>query len=113
LAVALTVTFTVCDAQQIGLSPSGDLLLMTLRPVSFQTNRPVQKTPSDLGPLRLSNEGLASRSQFAGSSRNPNDSKGFQYSLVVPICWAKPFFLRLNSCESPRAPPPMDPPTFC
>jgi hypothetical protein len=112
--VAFTVTFTVCDAQQIGLSPSGDLLLTTQRLVSFQIKRPVQKTPSDLGPLRISNGGLVGgRSQLSGSSRQLDDSKGIQYSLMAPVCWAKPFFLRLNSCESPRAPPPMDPPTFC
>lgn len=110
--MALSVTFTVCDAQQIGFSSSGVFMSTTQRLAFQQFKRPAQKTPSDLGPLRISDQGLAGRSPLFGSSRDLNGTNCFQYNLVLPICWAEPFSLRPNSCESPRAPPLMDPPTF-
>jgi hypothetical protein len=111
--VALTVTFTVCDAQQIGLSPSMESLLITGNRLAFQIKRPDQKAPQDLGPTRLVNEAYASRGQISGGSRHLDGAQAFQYMLAAPISWASPFCQRLNSCESPRAPPLMDPPTFC
>jgi len=111
--VALTVSFTVCDAQQIGLSPSGDLLLTTTLRPAFQMKRPEQKAPQDLGPLPLYNQAFASRVQLNGTTVHPGGLNEFQYALVSAMRWESHFCLRLNSCESPRAPPLMDPPTLC
>jgi len=107
LVVALTVTFTACDAQQIGLSSSCGLLSLNRLPF-FQTKRPEQKAPQALSPVQILNEALAIRGPFP-SSRQLKITKKFQYILAPLTCWSAAFCLRLNSCESPRAPPLMDP----
>ena len=112
LVVALTVTFTVCDAQQTGLSTSYGASSCGKR-LLFQTKRPEQKAPQALSPVQIFNETLAIRGSSSGSSRVLGNSRDFQYALPSMDCWSGSFCLRLNSCESPRAPPLMDPPIFC
>jgi hypothetical protein len=112
LVVALSVTFTVCDAQQIGLSPSDGSSSFSARLASYQTKRPEQKTPQViLGPMLVSDESAATR--LAGSSRLGDANNYFQYGLAQALFWSVSFCPRLNSCESPRAPPLMDPPLSC
>jgi len=113
LAVALTVTFTVCDAQQIGLSPADGFLLPSNYLASSRMMRPEQKAPAVLAPLLISNQAYASRKQAPGAPRSFGDTKCFRYALITPACWLSALCLRFNSCESPRAPPRMDPPVFC
>ena len=112
--MALAVIITLGDAKRISLSPSFALRLLPLSNLAaFQIKRGEQKAPQDLGPVRFSYDALSIRSLFSSGSRFINGSKGFQYVLVPVACWPNPFCLRLNSCESPRAPPLMDPPSFC
>ena len=110
--LALTVTFTISDAQQFGFSPCGKSHL-ALNVPSFQTKRTEQKTPLALNPASIFNETLAMRGPLSGSSRHLETLKNFQYNLVPLLCWSGSLCLPLHSCESPRAPPPMDPPYFC
>jgi len=109
--VALTVTFTVCDAQQFGLSASSTIAPFKLE-LTFETKRPEQKAPEIIGPMGIVNQAFAIRGP-AGSWRSAEGLNSIQYALISPGHSPGPFCLRLNSCESPRAPPPMDPPTFC
>jgi len=113
LVVALSVTLTVCDAQQVGLSSSYRFLLLTQDLASFQTKRAEQKAPQAMSPWQIFNESSANRGQTAGGTRYLDGIQTFQYALAPLASERNPFCLRLNSCESPRAPPPMDPPTFC
>ncbi|MCE0497201.1 MAG: hypothetical protein LV481_04560 [Methylacidiphilales bacterium] len=113
LLAASAVILSLGDAQQTGLSPSQALLLLPLKNlVSFQFNRSEQKAPQDLGPIRIADLTLGIRGIFSDGSRFMDGAKCFQYAFQAPA-WSKPFCLRLNAFESPRAPPPMDPPTFC
>jgi hypothetical protein len=110
--VALSVTFTVCDAQQIGLSPSDGSSSFRANFASYQTKRPEQKAPQViLGPMLVSDESATTR--LAGSPRLGGANNYFQYGLAPANRWPASFCLRLNSCESPRAPPLMDPPISC
>jgi len=111
--VALAVTLTVCDAQQVGLSPSYRFLLLSPDLASFQMKRVEQKAPKDLFIYRASDESLASRSQLSGGSRELCSPKVFRYALAPTADLHTPFCQRVNSCESPRAPPLMDPPILC
>lgn len=113
MVVALTVTFTVSDAQQIGLSSSYDALLSNPTLAAFQMKRPEQKAPPAFSPWQATMEPQYNRKQLSGTPRSIHDSNYFQYALVLPTHWQSTLCVRLNSCESPRAPPPMDPPTFC
>jgi hypothetical protein len=113
LAVALTVTFTVCDAQQIHLSPSEGFLLPIKNLVSLQMMRTEQKAPPILAPFRISNQIFASRKPAPGTPRHFDDSKCFRYALILPDCWLNPLCSQPNSGESTRGPPRMDPPIFC
>ena len=113
LAVALTVTFTVCDAQQIGFLPSDGFLLPGKNLALLRMVRPEQKAPSLLAALSAGNQAFASRKQAAGAPGYFNAAKCFRYALITPACWLRVLGLRFNSCESPRAPPLMDPPIFC
>jgi len=111
--VALSVTLTVCDAQQVGLSTSYRFLLTTQAVASFQSKRAEQKAPQAMSPWLIFNETQSSRGQASSGSRYLDGTKAFQYVLAPFTSHTSPFCLRLNSCESPRAPPRMDPPTFC
>lgn len=111
LVVALTVTFTVCDAQQIVLSASR--AMPSLDGLSFfQTKLPEQKAPQALGPIPIFNETMAIRGT-SGSSRHLRNPRDFQYAFAPLALRSASFCLRLNSFESPRAPPFMDPPISC
>jgi hypothetical protein len=113
LVVALTVTFTVCDAQQIGLSPASVFSLSYQNLSAFQTKLDEQKATQDLPTLMIPNQLVSAREQGAGTGRENETTLIFSYLLMPGICWTNPFCLRLNSCESPRAPPLMDPPISC
>ncbi len=113
MLVASAVVLTLGDAKQTGLSPSPAFLLLPLKNlVSFQFNRSEQKAPQDLGPVRIADLTLSIRGIFSDGSRFIDGSQCFQYALTAPV-WSKPFCPRLNAFESPRAPPLMDPPSFC
>ena len=107
--MALIVTFTVCDAQQIGLSPS-DASLLQKNLAAVRTVRPEQKTPPVLAPLRVSNQAFASRKQASGTPRYFDGSKCFRYALIPPGGWLNTLCSQPNSGESTRGPPRMDPP---
>jgi len=111
--VALTVTLTVCDARQIGLSPSDGSSLPNKNLASLQMVRPEQKTPPVLAPMRVSNQVFASRRQAPGVPRSFDDSKCFRYALIAPGCCLNTLCPQPNSGESTRGPPRMDPPIFC
>ncbi len=112
LAVALTVTFTVCDAHQIGLSPAGGFLLPSKSFASLRMMRPEQKATPILASLRISNPALISRKQAPGAPRYFDDSKCFRYALSLPEGWLNPLCPQPKSGESTRGPPRMDPPFF-
>jgi hypothetical protein len=105
LAVALTVTFTVCDARQIGLSPSGGIPLPIQNGASLQMMRPEQKAPPLFAPLRVSNQAFASRKQASGTLRHFDGAKCFQYGLISPACRLNTLCPQPNSGESTRGPP--------
>jgi hypothetical protein len=111
-AVALVVTFTVCDAQQIGLSPSGGISLPTLV-ATVRTVLPEQKTPPVLVPMRLFNEAFASRKQASTTPRPFDGSRGFRYAWIQPDCWLNAPGSQPNSGQITRGPPRMDPPISC
>ncbi len=111
--MALTVTFTVCDAQQIGLSPSDGCLLSGTSVASMPMMRPEQKAPPILASLRISNQAFASRKQTSGTPRSFDGSRCFRYALISPECWLQTLCPQPNSGESTRGPPRMDPPIFC
>jgi len=115
LLVASTVTMmlvTLGDAKQIGLSPSMAILL-PIKSLVVQMERGEQKAPQDLGPIRFTSDILSIRSLFPSGSPFIDGSKDFQYALISSACWPSPFCLRLNSCESPRAPPRTAQILFC
>jgi len=112
-AVALTVTFTVCDAQQTGLSPSSGLFFPINNIASLQTMRPEQKAPPILAPLRISNQALVSRKQVIGTPRYFDGFNGSRYSLVPPGCGLNTLCSQSHSGESNRGPPLRGPPIFC
>jgi hypothetical protein len=110
--VALTVTFTVCDAQQIGLSTSGGLLLSPLKLANVRTALPEQKTPPVLAPLSNSSQSYASRKQLAGTPC-VFGANCFRYALSAPFSWLSALGSPLNSAQTTRGPPRMDPPLSC
>lgn len=112
-AVALTVTFTVCDAQQISLSPSAADLLSLASHVSVRTILPEQKAPPVLSPLRITLQTNASRKQGSVPVRAFDGSKCFRYSLVAPPSWLNNLSSQAYSGKRTRDPPLMDPPIFC
>jgi hypothetical protein len=110
--VALTVTFTVCDAQQIGLSSSGIALSAGRLTCSLPSTRPEQKSPPDLSPLRVSNQTFASRKQAPGEPKAAS-TPTFRYAIALPACPAAAPSPEPKSGEITRGPPLMDPPIFC
>ena len=112
-AVALTVTLTVCDAQQIALSPSGGLSSPLGNLAVMHSARPEQKTPPALTPLRVCNEAFVIRKQVAGTPRTYDRSNGFRFAFISSDSWLKPLRPQPNSGETNRGPPRMDPPTLC
>jgi hypothetical protein len=112
LAVALTVTFTVCDAQQIGLSPSDGFLFPIRNLASLRMMRPEQKAPPILAPLRISNQSFATRKPPLGTPDCFDGSKCFRFALVSPDGWLNTLCSQPKSGESTRGPPPAGP-SFC
>jgi hypothetical protein len=113
LAVALTVTFTACDARQIDLSPSDGFLLPINNLACLRMMRPEQKAPPALAPMRISNQAFASRKQAPGPFRYFDDPKCFGDALISPGCWLNTLCPQPNSGESTRGPPRRDPLIFC
>jgi hypothetical protein len=112
-AVALTVTFTVWDAQQIGFSTPVGSLLPIKNLVALRMMRPEQKAPPVLASLRASIQTNSSRKQATGSPRTFDDSNCFRYALALPGDWLNDLCSQPKSGESTRGPPRMDPPTLC
>ena len=112
MVVALTVTLTVCDAHRIGLSTSLSLVAPMNKLVRLQSKRHEQKAPRSFVLVRATTETFASRQQGLGS-HYLDGSQYSQYALISLARWPNPFCLRLNSCQTTRAPPLMDPPTLC
>jgi hypothetical protein len=113
LAVALTVTFTVCDAQQVGLSPSAIFLLASKNYFALRMMRPEQKAPPILAPMRVSNQAFASRKQAAGIPRQFNGLHFFRYALISQNCGLDALISQPNSAEKTRGPPRLGPPFLC
>lgn len=110
--MALTVTFTVCDAQQIGSSSSQFLSWAQLNLASASSMLPEQKAPSLLAPLAISQQTFAVRRSQDSTSGEHNPSDCFHYALVLPSCRTS-LSSRSNSYETTRGPPRMDPPIPC
>jgi len=110
--VALTVTFTVCDAQQIGLSPSGSLFSGGSHPTVSRTVRPEQKTTLTLAPFRATGESVASRKPSTETAR-PFDARAPQYGLALPGRALELLSSQSKAGETTRGPPLMDPPRSC
>jgi hypothetical protein len=110
--VALTVTFTVCNAQQIGLSPADGILFGGQRVSLSRTVRPEQKTTPVLAPFRAVNEAIASRKQLIESPRTfaPGVS---EIAMALPARTFALFSCRSKAGETTRGPPLMDPPRSC
>jgi hypothetical protein len=102
--VALTVSFTVCDGEQISAAPSYASSVFSYF-ASFQMERPEQKAPCDLAFWRLAEDSGMNRSLVASGSRVMGDEPGFQYVLSAARPWLKLFGWHINAFESPRAPP--------
>ena len=107
--MALTVTFTVCDAQQTALSPSDGFSSPINNPASWRMARPEQKTPPVLAPMRISNQAFASRKQKPGTPRSFDGPKCFRYALIATGCRLNTLCPQPNSGESTRGPPRMAP----
>jgi hypothetical protein len=112
-AVALTVTFTVCDAQQIGLSPSDSSFSSGKRTVAIRTVRPEQKAPPVLAPLRLVNTAFSSRKQASGNPRAFDGYPDFRYAWITPFQQLDALISQPKTGEITRGPPRMDPPFSC
>jgi len=110
--LAFAVTFTACDAHQGGLSTSYGFLLSSDKSGEVQMNRPEQKSTHDMTVFRPYQQAHAI--QFAlPAPRALGAADGFFATFISLLSWQSHVCLPLNSCESPRAPPLMDPPTFC
>jgi hypothetical protein len=111
--VALTVTFTVCDAQQVGFSPSGSFVSPLKNLAFLRTVRPDQKTPPVLAPLTISTQTFVSRKQGSGTPRYFDGSKCFRYALISSSAWLLTLCSQSNTGGNTRGPPFMDPPILC
>jgi hypothetical protein len=108
--MALTVTFTVCEAHQL---PSSSSLAPSWTGASlFQIKRGEQKAPRHLSLFVGLGQNYNNR-EALGASRFLDGANRFQYVLAILPGWTDPFCQRTNACESPRAPPTMDPPISC
>ncbi len=110
--MALTVTFTVCDAQQIGLSPAVGILLGGQRVSLSRTVRPEQKTTPVLAPFRAVNEPVASRKQSLEAARTFAPGVA-EVSLALPVRSFALISCQSIAGETTRGPPLMDPPRSC
>jgi hypothetical protein len=108
--VALTVTCTVCAAQQIGLSSSATSLADGWHPAITGSVRPEQKTTPVLAPYR-SSDLLVSRKQPVDASRILFGAK--EFGSIVPVCQMHLLSCQSTAGETTRGPPLMDPPRLC
>jgi hypothetical protein len=110
--LALTVTFTVCDARQIGASLSGGAWFNMQDQASLRMVRPEQKSTPALGPLPAPRQIFAGRDQVL---KTPSclAAPRFEYGFVLPLFVLGALCSQTNSRERTRGPPLMDPPTFC
>jgi hypothetical protein len=112
LTVALTVTFTVCDAQQSCLSASDCSVLGAATVEVAQPVVPEQKTAPTLAPFRGGSETMTCRKQPAENTRP------YAYALE-PTCLALPdrpvAFSSWHSTagETTRGPPRWGPSFLC
>ena len=110
--MALTVTFTVCDAQQIGSSSSHFLSWAKVNFAAARTMLPEQKAPTLLAPLAISQQTFATRRAQESTTGEHSPSDCFGYALVAPTSLAC-LSSQSNSYETTRGPPRMDPPISC
>ena len=108
--MALTVTCTVCAAQQTGLSPSATPLTDGWHTAIAGSVRPEQKTTPVLAPFR-SSELLASRKQPVDAPRALG--AGNEFGRVLPATEVHLLSCQSIAGENTRGPPRMDPPRFC
>ena len=114
MAMALTVTLTVCEANQASLSSaSSTLAFLAQQRMAFEIKRPEQKAPHDLASAQFCQQPLTYRYLLSGGTRVVDETKEYAVGVALTICWTTPLPLHPNSCESPRAPPLMDPPISC
>jgi len=111
-AVALTVTLTVCDAQQVAL-PSGASLLSRVNIAALQTMLPEQKAPPAILNLSVFNQAYASRKLANGPFRYFDGSKCCRYALIPASDWRNSICSQADSFKKTRDPPRMDPPFSC
>ena len=111
LAVALTVSLTLCDADELGASRSC-LSSACAYLSSFQMERPAQKAPRDLSFWRLTEDAGMSRTLASSGSRVVDDELGFRYTLGASRPWLQLLGSQINAFESPRAPPREGPVPF-
>jgi hypothetical protein len=110
--VALTVTFTVCDAQQIGLSPSAGVLWGDPGVALARSVRPEQKATPTLAPFRAPIEVFASRKQPSENGRSFGQG-GFRYVLKARSDGLRSLCFLSRLGQTTRGPPLMDPPLSC
>jgi len=108
--VALTVTCTVCAAQQTGLSASPTSLADGWHTAITGSVRPEQKTTPVLAPFR-SSDLLVSRKQPVDASRNLLG--GNEFGSILPACPMPLLSCQSTAGENTRGPPLMDPPRLC
>ena len=108
--MALTVTCTVCAAQQIGLSPSATPLTDGWHTAIAGSVRPEQKATPVLAPFRA-NEFLVNRKQPVDASRALEG--GGEFGRVLPVSEMHLLSCQSIAGENTRGPPRMDPPRFC
>ncbi len=114
MAMALTVTFIVCEANQASLSSaSSTLALLAQQRMAFEIKRPEQKAPHGLASAQFCQQPLTYRYLPSGGTRLVDETREFAVGEALPIYWTTSLPLYPNSCESPRAPPLMDPPISC
>ena len=111
--VASAVAFALGEAPLPGVSPTAGFLLPTASFSAFQIKRSEQNSPESLIPVQNIDWATTDRIAGADAGQGLNGENGFRYALAPLPGWSNPFCLRLNSCESPRAPPRMDPPFSC
>ena len=112
-AMALSVTFTPCNARQARSLPSDGYSSRVKNLASVRITRPEQKTPAALSPLRNSDQAFISRKQVPVPPRYFDGPKCFGYAVILPGHRLKPLCPAPNSAESTRGPPRGGPFIFC
>ncbi len=112
LALALTVSFTVCDARQVGASLSHGAWLSVAGQVAFRMVRPEQKATPALDPLPAPRQSFTAREPIL---RAPSlDSAPPPRRTALPLVSGAAFVCSQSILDEwTRGPPLMDPPHFC